>query len=64
MSHQLLARYGNFADMFKKLLKDGDDEVWDTHVVFERDSPPDLVLAQYEVNMQPFFVGKSCLPEP
>lgn len=44
----LAAKYGNFADMFMKLLKDGDDEVWDTHVVFERDSPPDEVLARYE----------------
>ena len=45
--------------MFVKLLKDGNDEVWDTHVVFERDSPPDEVLAQYEVSMQPAFKRKA-----
>lgn len=44
----LAEQYGNFADMFLKLLKDGDDEAWDVHCVFEKDSPPDEVLAKYE----------------
>ena len=38
--------------MFLKLLKDGDDETWDVHCVFEKDSPPDEVLAKYEASMQ------------
>lgn len=35
--------------MFLKLLKDSDDEVWDTYYVFEKDSPTDETLAQYKV---------------
>ena len=38
--------------MFLKLLKEGDEETWNVHHVFERDSPPDEVLAQYEASMQ------------
>jgi hypothetical protein len=47
----LLDRYGNYADMFLKLLKDGNDEIWDVYFVFEKDSPPDEVLADYEVDL-------------
>ena len=43
-------RYGNYADMFLKLLKDSEDETWDTFFVFEKDSPPNEVLAQYEAS--------------
>lgn len=35
--------------MFLKLLKDSDEEVWDTYYVFEKDSPSDAILAQYKV---------------
>ena len=43
-------RFGDFGDMFLKLLKD-DGEVWDTHFIYEKDSPPDEVLAQYQASM-------------
>ncbi len=46
-----VARYGNYADMFLKLLKDSNDELWDVYFVFEKDSPPDEVLANYEVSL-------------
>jgi len=61
----LLDRYGNYADMFLKLLKDGNDEIWDVYFVFEKDSPPDEVLANYEVKshciMQSACSKLSCL---
>ena len=38
--------------MFTKLLKDGEDETWDTYFVFEKDSPADDVLANYEARRQ------------
>lgn len=47
-----LTRYGNYGDMFIKLLKDSEDETWDVYFVFEKDSPPDSVLANYEVRLQ------------
>ena len=49
--------------MFLKLLKDGSDETWDVYFVFEKDSPPDEVLAKYEVNciMQSACSNSSCL---
>ena len=61
----LLDRYGNYADMFLKLLKDGNDETWDLYFVFEEDCPPDEVLANYEVKspctMQSACSTPSCL---
>lgn len=47
-----MTRYGNYGDMFIKLLKDKEDETWDVYFVFERDSPPDDVLAKYEARLQ------------
>lgn len=47
-----MTRYGNYGDMFIKLLKDREDETWDVYFVFERDSPPDSVLAKYEARSQ------------
>lgn len=55
----LIDRYGNYADMFLKLLKDGNDETWDVYFVFEKDSPPDEVLANYEVN-SPCIMQSAC----
>jgi len=52
-------RYGNYADMFLKLLKDGNDETWDVYFVFEKDSPPDEVLANYEVD-SPCIMQSAC----
>lgn len=42
-------RYGDYAAMFLKLLKDSADEVWDIYNVFQKDSPADEVLAKYKV---------------
>ena len=47
-----MTRYGNYGDMFIKLLKDSEDETWDVYFVFEKDSPPDNVLANYEARLQ------------
>ncbi|KAL3161473.1 hypothetical protein ABBQ32_010354 [Trebouxia sp. C0010 RCD-2024] len=44
----LAEKYGNYGDMFIKLLKGGHDETWDVYFVFEKDSPADDVLANYE----------------
>lgn len=38
--------------MFIKLLKGGHDETWDVYFVFEKDSPADDVLANYEASLQ------------
>lgn len=46
----LAEKYGNYADMFLNLLKDDNDETWDLYFVFEKDSPPDEVLANYEAD--------------
>ncbi len=48
--------------MFLKLLKDGDDETWDVYFVFEKDSPPDEVLANYEVNSHCIMQSACCKP--
>ena len=50
-----MTRYGNYGDMFIKLLKDSEDETWDVYFVFEKDSPPDNVLANYEARLQFHF---------
>lgn len=43
-------RYGDYAAMFLKLLKDTNEEVWDIYYVFEKDSPTDETLAKYKVS--------------
>lgn len=48
----IVNRYGNYGDMFIKLLKDSEDETWDLFFVFEQDSPSDDILAKYEARLQ------------
>ena len=54
----LACRYGDYAAMFLKLLKDSDEEVWDAYYVFEQDSPTDETLAKYKVPAQSMHVAR------
>ena len=56
-------RYGDYAAMFLKLLKDSNEEVWDIYYVFEKNSPTDETLATYKVSaylMHIYMLNTAC----